>query len=280
MAPPILAPLPIFGIALTGTAIVALIFLHFWYSRLDRRRNTYSVESRSTERSPVDSECGLRERDLFRGSPALVPPGQAGRGRVWTTAEVRRGGFRGAEMESDITDMRGVRNGGMRGGAGDNPFLTPRSTTPTPYNTIASMRGGARPQHLTSVEALRLSETGSAHGSDSIFYQSYDLADSSLSQPHGQHHHGTTKHAHGHSPLRHDITASTAKTDSSSSNDNTSNDTLKLPSSDESNQDREKRSSFSRSISKLSMKSKSTKKESSKKSPGPLEVHPWRLSYT
>lgn len=280
MAPPILAPLPIFGIALTGTAIVALIFLHFWYSRLDRRRNTYSVESRSTERSPVDSECGLRERDLFRGSPALVPPGQAGRGRVWTTAEVRRGGFRGAEMESDITDMRGVRNGGMRGGAGDNRFLTPRSTTPTPYNTIASMRGGARPQHLTSVEALRLSETGSAHGSDSIFYQSYDLADSSLSQPHGQHHHGTTKHAHGHSPLRHDITASTAKTDSSSSNDNTSNDTLKLPSSDESNQDREKRSSFSRSISKLSMKSKSTKKESSKKSPGPLEVHPWRLSYT
>ncbi|KAK0640481.1 hypothetical protein DIS24_g9319 [Lasiodiplodia hormozganensis] len=279
MAPPILAPLPIFGIALIGTAIVSLVFLHFWYSRLDRKRNTYRVESRSTERSPVDSECGLRERDFFRGSPALVPPGQAGRGRVWTTAEVRRGGFRGAEMESDITDMRGIRNGGMRSGAGDNPFLTPRSTTPTPYNTIASMRGGTRPQHLTSVEALRLSETGSAHGSDSVFYQSYDLADGSLHQPHGQHHHGTTKHAHGHSPLRNDITASTAKAEAgtSSSNDNTSNDTLKPPSSDESN---EKRGSFSRSISKLSVKSKSTKKESSKKSPGPLEVHPWRLSYT
>ncbi|KAL1641499.1 hypothetical protein SLS58_006004 [Diplodia intermedia] len=254
---PFLAPLPIFGIALTATAIVTLVILHIWHSRLEHHRSSGS-EIQSTDCSPFDEECGLQDRDKFRGTTVSVAPGQPTRGRVWTAAKVQGGDLRNAEMGIDLGDLRsttqersrryGYHITGARDDAGDNPY------------------DGA--------------------GGDSTVHHGCDLADVPLHQPYANYRHDTTRNAHGSSPLRYGVTVSTITTelDASSVRESMSNNTLRPLSRDEIHQERGRRSSLGRSISNLSTnsstRSKSAKRMSSRKSVSPLEVHPWRMSYS
>ncbi|KAL1616461.1 hypothetical protein SLS54_008363 [Diplodia seriata] len=292
---PFLAPLPIFGIALTATAIVTLVILHIWHSRLEHHRSSGS-EMQSTDCSPFDEECGLQDRDKFRGTTVSVAPGQQSRGRVWTAAKVQGGDLRNAEMGIDLGDLRsttqersrryGYHVTGARDDAGDNPFVNPSGV-------VAIMRGGA-PLQPTRVDALRHSRGSSVYsinsydgaGGDSTVHHGCDLADAPLHQPYANYRHDTTRNAHGSSPLRYGVTVSTITTelDASSVRESMSNNTLRPSSRDEIHQQRGRRSSLGRSISNLSTnsstRSKSAKRMSSRKSVSPLEVHPWRMSYS
>ncbi|OJD33646.1 uncharacterized protein BKCO1_2800091 [Diplodia corticola] len=297
---PVLTPLPIFGIALTATAIVTLVILHIWNSRLDQRAGT-GHHLRSNDGSPFDEESGLRDRDKFRGSSTGAAPGQPGRGGMWIAAKVQNGDFRNSEMSIHLGDPRSIgeersgRDGyhmsGARHDAGDNPFATPP-------RLLAIMRGES-PRRLTGANALQRSNNSACGatrydnaGGDSAGHHAGALADGPPRQPYTNYRHDTTKHGYGSSPLRYGVTLSTVTTevDMSSIRESMSNNTSRPLSNDENHQERgrltsnARRSSFGRSVSTLSIssstRSKSAKRMSSRRSVSPLEVHPWRLSYT
>lgn len=282
----LIAPLPIFGLVVTGIIVSAILAVHIWRSRIDRRRNAIIARDLDSADHSFVEGYGLRGREVFRGSPIGGAPSRSTRAlreRTMRDGELDLGDLRvgavGNNGERPSYFMSGGRDGASDDNA-NNPFATPTNTVTTQNDGTTSgtwytPNGDAPP---------RRSASAAANPATTAIHYDCDLATNSPDRlpyctSRANNRSGSAGGGkNGASPLRFGVTVSTVIED-----DDPHDIANAKPAGVTDGEDRGRshcrKSNVGRSVSRV-LAERRDKRSASRETLHPLEVHPWRLSYT